>query len=379
MSLPIWAQQPAIQEILNSLVNRLDAAEKRGTKPNAMALTETTWPALYRALYESEKEHLWSQIQQLHQSGWIEIKPGRAAISRAGYALAPKVEIRDSEWLRSATGRAERPHTANERWRAAVDLGLQASEAAKAVVRNFCIDLPGRDMAAVVEQLNRLAGLAKEPLFLREVSAQLFWGMSKVLDNRQTMVAAILGLSECPFAEAPIQLQVFLPHGGWDGVLFIENQVSFERTIRSVNAEAYRLAMVHASGFKGSAARLRQVATSSLFFSNLGSQEPLHTERFGRWLYGQESGESQFWGDLDWAGMAILVALRSSFPGTVAWQLGYQPMLTSLRGGNGHRPEEADKRGQMPVSSTGCEYTDNSLIPALQTLNAFVDQEAFSI
>lgn len=77
--------------------------------------------------------------------------------------------------------------------------------------------------------------------------------------------------------------------------------------------------------------------------------------------------------------MAILVALRSSFPGTVAWQLGYQPMLASLRGGNGHRPEEADKRGQTPVSSTGCEYTDNSLIPALQTLNAFVDQEAFRI
>ncbi|HBP6791672.1 hypothetical protein I5G03_11675 [Pseudomonas aeruginosa] len=234
-------------------------------------------------------------------------------------------------------------------------------------------------MAAVVQQLNRLTGLAKEPLFLREVSAQLFWGMSKVLDNRQAMVAAILGLPECPFAEAPVQLQVFLPHGGWDGVLFIENQVSFERAIRSVNAETHRLAMVHTSGFKGSAIRLRQVATSSLFFSNLGSQEPLHTEGFGRWLYGQESGESQFWGDLDWAGMAILVALRLSFPGTVAWQPGYQPMLVSLTSGDGHHPEEADKRGQTPVCSTGCEYADNSLIPALQTLNVFVDQEAFRI
>nr|WP_218247912.1 MULTISPECIES: DUF2220 family protein [unclassified Pseudomonas] len=379
MSLPIWAQQPAIQEVLNSLVNRLDAADKRGTKPNAMVLSETTWPALYRALYESEKEHLWSQIQQLHQNGWIEIKPGRAAMSRAGYALAPKVEIRDSEWLRTATGRTERPQTANERWRVAVDSGLEVSEAAKAVVRNYCIDLPGREMAAVVEQLNRLAGLAKDPLFLREVSARLFWGMSKVLDKRQAMVAAILGLPECPFAEAPIQLQVFLPHGGWDGVLFIENQVSFERAIRSANAETYRLAMVHASGFKGSAMRLRHIATSSLFFSNLGSQEPFHTERFGRWLYCHESGASHFWGDLDWAGVAILVALRSSFPGTVAWQTGYQPMLVSLTNGDGHRPEEADKRGQTPVSSTGCEYTDNRLIPALQTLNAFVDQEAFRI
>ncbi|WP_218584103.1 hypothetical protein [Pseudomonas akapageensis] len=379
MSLPIWAQQPAIQELLNYLVDRLDAAEKRGTKPNAVPLTEATWPMLYTTLYESEKEHLWSQIQQLHKSGWIGIKPERAAMSSAGYALAPKVDIRDGKWLRTATGRAGRPQTSNERWRAAVDSGLQASEAVRAVVRNFCIDIPGRDMATVVEQLNKLVGLAKEPLFLREVSAQLFWGMSKVLDNRQAMVAAILGLTECPFLEASIQLQVFLPHSGWDGVLFIENQVSFERAVRSVNAEVYRMAIVHASGFKGSAIRLRQVATSSLFFSSLGSLESLHTERFSRWLYGQESGGSQFWGDLDWAGLAILVALRSSFPGTVAWQPGYQPMLTSLTSGNGHRPDEADKRGQTPVSRTGCEYTDNSLIPALQTLNAFVDQEAFRI
>lgn len=71
------------------------------------------------------------------------------------------------------------------------------------------------------------------PLMLREVSSKLFWGMSKVLDSRTGLVAALLGVDECPFPESPIQLQVFLPPGGFSGVLFIENLMSFEQAIRS--------------------------------------------------------------------------------------------------------------------------------------------------
>ncbi|UVJ41747.1 DUF2220 domain-containing protein [Pseudomonas sp. LS1212] len=139
-------------------------------------------------------------------------------------------------------------------------------------------------------------------------------------------LAAILGIPECPFPAAPVQLQVFLPHQGWKGTLFIEIQVSFERAIRSPRVGHYRLAIAHVSGFKGSAGRLRQEGTSSLFFSNLGSLGTQQTDRFSRWLYAQETGTSYFWGDLDWAGLSILSALRASFPGNTVWQPGYQPM-----------------------------------------------------
>lgn len=86
-----------------------------------------------------------------------------------------------------------------------------------------------------------------------------------------------------------------------------------------------------------------------------------------------------FWGDLDWSGMGILRAMRQSFPAIEAWPKGYEPMLHHLQNGQGHAPYEADKQGQNPVSSTGCPYADEQLVPALCGTGAFIDQELFSL
>jgi hypothetical protein len=94
--------------------------------------------------------------------------------------------------------------------------------------------------------------------------------MSKVLDNRAGLVNAILRTDECPFPETPIQLQVYLPLGGFSGVLFIENQVTFERAIRSQNPIFSKLALVFESGFKSSAVRLRSSLSASIYISTLG-------------------------------------------------------------------------------------------------------------
>jgi hypothetical protein len=86
-----------------------------------------------------------------------------------------------------------------------------------------------------------------------------------------------------------------------------------------------------------------------------------------------------FWGGLDWAGMRILAAMRNNFPGMQAWESGYQPMLKSLWGGQGHSPEASDKKGQRPMVAFGCPYADANLIPALTDLGKFVDQEQFTL
>lgn len=376
-----WLQAPGIQSLLNKLVDRLDSAEARGSaSAQTMPLNETSWPALYRATFESDKEMLWEQVLKLAEIGWLQVTPVQAGRSNQGYDQKPRLRVLNIDAIREATGRPERQRSSVERWREAIEENLDAPDEVKRIAGDYCIDMPDRDMVQVVERLNALKGLAAMPLLLREVSARLFWGMSKVLDNRTGLVTALLGLDECPFPESPIQLQVYLPHGGFDGVLFIENQMSFEQAIRSQTLAFSKLALVYASGFKGSAARLRTPDAASLYFSHRGELGGDRKDYFESWLFGKNIAVPvSFWGDLDWSGLRILSALRKNFPDMQAWQRGYQSMLKSLMNGHGHSPEAADKKGQRPLDRTGCSFADCQLLPALVSQGRFVDQEQFTL
>lgn len=54
-------------------------------------------------------------------------------------------------------------------------------------------------------------------------------------------------------------------------------------------------------------------------------------------------------------------------------------MLDQLATGLGHTPEEARKDGQHPIETTGCQYADESILPAIRSYGRFVDQEGFRI
>jgi hypothetical protein len=373
---PLWLQSASVQQLLNLLVDRLDSAEQRGSvKAQSIALGERTWPALYKAQRESEKEDLWSHAVELSRWGWLTVKPDGAVRSRSGYAESPRVTVANETEVRRVVGRAQRIKSATELWREAVREGLQVTDEVKAAVSEFCIDMPDHTMSEVVARLNELPSLAGKSMLLREVSAQLFWGMSKVLDKRQGLVAAMLGLDECPFPESPIQLQVYLPPAGYRGVLFIENLMSFERAVRSTSSEFDGLALVYASGFKGSAQRLRTPEGCSVFYAARGGMSQNLRDAFEEWLFGNGSTPAFFWGDLDWSGMRILSAMRTSFVGLTAWEPGYALMLAALTEGKGHSPESADKQGQKTIAKSGCAYADAHLLPALQSQGRFIDQE----
>ena len=365
------------KSLLGRLVDRLDAADKRGAeRAQSVALRAKIWPELVEAHFESDKAALWEEARLLHSLGWIRITPESAARSPAGYAQDVRFTVLSAEEVRKTVGRPERLKSASERWRDAVEEYLIAPPLAKQVVGAFCIELPGRSMHEVVLRLNDLTALSGQPLLLREVSAKLFWGMSKVLDGRQGLVAAVLGLPECPFPETPVQLLVQLPAGSLRGVLFIENQMSFEQAARCASLLLEGFALVFASGFKGSALRLRSPTGASVFYSHRGALSTECREVFESWLFENSlQVPTHFWGDLDWSGMGILRAMRATFSDITAWQPGYLPMLHSLVEGHGHAPIEAEKAGQVAVLSTGCAFSDSELIPALKATGRFVDQE----
>lgn len=379
MSQPLWLESAPIQSFLRLVVDRLDAAEGRGAeKAQSIALGERTWPALYQAAFESTKEELWEHVIDMCRWGWFEVRPGSALRSLSGYAQEPRLAVTNVAAVREAVARPERAKGPGELWREAVDAFLQAPTEAKKAAAGYCIELEGHSPRDIVERLNQLSDLPDSGVLLREASSRLFWGMSKVLDNRQGLVAAVLGLDECPFPESPIQLQVMLPAGQLQGVLFIENLMSFEKSIRSGSPAYQGLALVYASGFKATAKRLRSAQGVSLFYARRGSLAAAQLEVFEDWLFTDlPTLPVSFWGDLDWSGMRILKTLRDTFREVSAWEPGYAPMRANLLEGYGHQPEAAEKRGQQPLESTGCRYADAHLLPLLS--RGFVDQELFAL
>jgi hypothetical protein len=263
-STPLWLQSPEVQQLLHRLVDGLDAAEGRGSlKARSLLLGSRTWPALYGAPFESTKEHLWQCVRQMGQWGWLSSSPPLALQSESGYAMEPRLTVVSVAAVREAAGRPERVKSASELWGEAVENSLRASPEAKAAVTQFLVDVPGRTAAEVVERLNLLPDLRSRQLLLREASAHLFWGMSKVLDNRQA-------------------LQVWLPARDFDGVLFVENQMSFEKLIRTARPEQ-GLAIVYAAGFRAGAQRLRAPGGASLFYSSAGDLSEASRAMFERW------------------------------------------------------------------------------------------------
>ena len=82
-----------------------------------------------------------------------------------------------------------------------------------------------------------------------------------------------------------------------------------------------------------------------------------------------------FWGDLDFAGMQILKALRSRFTDAGAWRIGYEPMVATLRARGGYAPPVTDAQGQVDPGATGCPFADGELLPAVREYGQ-LDQES---
>lgn len=376
MSEPLWLKANGTLQLLNYIVDKLDAADIQGKSlVRAIKLNGKSFPALYKSNLEEEREQLWGFLQQMVSWGWFDVKLDRLKPGQAPYESNPRLFILNELEVRRITNRPVRVRSPTELWREAVFAHLSADVSIKEAASRLKVEIPGRSAEEIVRQLSLLPSIANEPLLLREVSARLFWGQSKVLDGRQQLVATVLQHDECPFPEMPVQLQVHLPRDGFSGVLFIENQATFEQATRDSMRRYHDLALVFASGFKGSAKRLRSPSGASVYFAAHGAIEEKLTAKFIGWLRDEVELRSWFWGDLDYAGMRILSALRDVFNGLAAWQPGYEPMLERLRSNEGHAPDEAGKARQGVIDVTGCHYADTQLLPALNVSGTFVDQE----
>jgi hypothetical protein len=370
------AENPAACRLLQALLERYLSS---GEKARPIRLDDKRIPEFGPLGRPGEADEAWEAIQSLTQAGVLRIDPFKIRPGKAPYEMQPLVRLADGQVERAAALIGFRldgdPWT--KEWMAVCD----EAEWIPADLRKSLSSRPhriaDRTPREVLERWKRLIDPKLKAVYIREASAASFWGLSKALDERLVLVnqvrhtAGLLAL-----IEPPILVNVHLAPGGLDrGVLFIENQSTFDACRRGRVAAAVGLSLVYSSGFRASAARLRNSDTASLYPS--AESAPSEMQAFRAWFFSADDACTYFWGDLDHAALAILRALRVLFPAMESWEPGYRALLNLLLQGEGHLPHEDPRKGeQRDVVTTGCRFADNELLPALRACGRFVDQEA---
>jgi hypothetical protein len=359
---PQWLDEEGeISALLHAALDRFD--RQRGVdRQRRISLTvRDHLPSLARA--DAAADQTWSLILELARRGVLAVrKPTRSLYDvdwqDAKIAFAPEVEDTLRVWLRR-----EWSEPAAVAWRRAIERHAPKFHDAGAALLSQRIVIENRSADDIVAALAAAADI-RVPMTLRQLSATVFWGDSKILDERGELVAALLPQLE--IRDRALVIAVHLPQH-CRGVLFIENQDTYTAAAAGTPAEAAEFALIYAAGFRGSAARVRNRAGSLLHYAGPGLGEL--APRFDAWWYDGATafGPVWFWGDLDFAGMQILKSLRVRFEELEAWPVGYEPLRVQLESGGGHGARADDPKGQIDPVLTGCAYADAVLLPAIRT------------
>lgn len=383
---------PPRDSMLLRLAARLLAkAERSGDQhPVRLKLDQRELPELHGQVHAEALGRVELLLRELSSTGWVRLILARER-EFAGFAdRKPQLELVDFDALAEWAGYVRLA----DHWQRRLTAHLEqhwadSDEGEKRALIDYLSRNPLSALSTVsadeatrcLQDLRELC-LSGQAMPLREASARVFHGRSKVLDARDELLR-LLGAAQGQFWEVPIQLLIDVP-SYFDEALFIENLVTFERMADARRPEWQNSLLVYAAGFKGGAKRLRhrggcrvylRTAMAETLSVDLSSSRGLAV--VNDWLFDRAHLPVRFFGDLDYAGMQILASLREVFPDATAWQPGYAELLSVIASGGGHMPEAANKERQADPETTGCAYADEVLLTALRSVGRFVDQEVF--
>lgn len=236
----------------------------------------------------------------------------------------------------------------------------------------------GKSPEQIISRLAKIPAHVKDrSMTTRHLSALLFWGDSKVLEDREQWLRDLLGLPRGAIAQRILPVDVTFPSRSPAGVLMLENLDSYFSACMGNWPGCDRRIKVYTHGFRGTAARIRNPVCARFHFSDLSTPATSVLTAFRRdWFSGRAFDYPiYFCGDMDWAGLSIFRALKSVFPELEPWKPGYEMMLHAAEQGGGHTPEMANKTGQAPIETTQNPWLDMHILSFLKSKNLFVDQE----
>lgn len=371
MHKPAWLDEEG--ELFGLLSSYVDDLDKRPFSERKQALRKTvnkkTLPGLYR--HNEDSDQKWTLLKSLANEYRIfdimydkRRGPYAAEFENASLILLEKAEPLVRRWLNRPVKLPYR-----HEWNEAARLHAKYFADGGEELSKRALKVEGLSAEEVILGFVELSKYISKGMSLRQLSARCFYGDSKFLDSRQDLVEKIFPHSM--IRPRPVVVNAYLP-SDFEDVLFVENQDSYiELALRG----KLNCAIVYMAGFRSSARNIRDRNGVSLHF-HVASVEK-EKEAFKRWWYDEDVQMRSiwFWGDLDFSGMGILKALKQRFADAEAWRPGYQALLQCLVHGLGHKAVTASKDEQVDPGETGCQFTDQELLPALRKYERFVDQE----
>lgn len=215
----------------------------------------------------------------------------------------------------------------------------------------------------IIEQIEKYVSLKRNGDLIRTASSWMFWGLSKILDNRPPIWCAL------KLTQQPIILNAFLPCVKTNKVLFIENEQTYVQCKRSLDDYI----LVFCSGFKGTASRIKYATEREIHIDERCMKESENLTTLQNALNGNNKISIFHWGDIDYSGIAIFLTLKKIYPHAKLWEEGYNKMI-QIHHKSGHQPNQADKSGQREIKETGISYIDTVLLPTIKQ-HGMIDQE----
>jgi hypothetical protein len=248
----LWLSHPVIRRILHKLLDMTDKVPiEQRTRAPSFRVNADNLPELFNTEHVRETEYAWELITEMERQGWITLKRGKSRLGYADYENNPLLRLQQTAepHIRELLGRAINGISQSQQWRELVAKSANRFPGKTDLLAEQPIQIPGKTAQEILNRLEILIDFKDKAFYLREISAHLFWGLSKLLDNRSDMIAELLGQESCPFLEKPVALHVHIAIDEIAGVLFIENETTFEAACRGRFSHANHLAFVYASGF----------------------------------------------------------------------------------------------------------------------------------
>ena len=382
MSTPFWVSD---NDVINPLLHRfLDKLDKQH-KNLMIKASEKELPSLFFS-QDTDPDHLWDDLVKklCHDHLIVEtIRYDKSLPTTAPHYqnaklyFNPDSEAQIREWL-------HRPSTVpySEQWQAALNQSahlLPVPDAFNTPIKSSDLNESEviRGFVSAQQELT-LAFEKRQKISLRTLSARCFLGDSKFLDQRRQFIEYAFPLAKKVLEPRAIMMSVYIP-AKLETAIFVENFDSFRSTVNAVKTskQANEVAVIYSAGYRSSANLIREIGNSQFVTINHATQGQYRA--FADWWFSDRQDlPVWFWGDLDFEGMGILKSLRGKFHNANAFQAAYHAMLKFHADGVCHGYQSANKGKQTDPEQTGCNYSDQVLLPAIRATLSFTDQEVLS-
>lgn len=228
------------------------------------------------------------------------------------------------------------------------------------------IEYTGKSAKEIIDRIELYLNDYRKNDFVREVSAYIFFGHSKMLDNRQDFWELF------EIEQAPIQILIHNESNS-NKILFIENKQTFE-SMKLKEKIVNEYILVYLSGFMGTAMRLREKKYRAFYQSNTQN----HNIDLNSIFDNQNLYSYFFWGDFDYAGLGIFLSLKKTFDSLEFWDIGYKKMIDMVKNNLGHTKTILKKENQNKPNLKERDILNNNYIEIMDEFG-FYDQEGILI